>query len=232
MSRCPTRLRDHYLRLGLTFTEMKPQGPGYAIRAKFDRYDAEDPSKLGSSETCEGTLRPSTVEEESKGKPVAKAKARAKSAPKPADADNAANKRRSTRPVEPSARLLKDDLICELNGGAETLRFRVRVEQDGSFTWTPDSRVLLGRTFEQAEVLKGREARQTEFHEKNDVLANARRLAREGQKDEAIRVVEEFLATSPGEKWEAEAQRALKDIDRLAGKPAPRSPIRKGTGTP
>ena len=46
-------------RFGITFTDVKPKGDGYQIKAQLDRYDLADKTKIAGSETLAGTLHKS-----------------------------------------------------------------------------------------------------------------------------------------------------------------------------
>lgn len=204
----PDPTRDIYRRFGLTFIERVPQGRGYHVRVRFDRYDAEDRTKLVSSQEYEGTL----VAPE----PVADRKPGPSSSAKPSS-----KKKRSAPEPPPSADAF--DLVAELSGDGDPLSLRVRLGFDGRLNWVTTGPLLSGRFFVQADRQKANDARHAEFVEKNGVLTRARVLAQEGKKDEAARVVNDFLATSPGARWEKEAHAVLGDLDRLARKASPRS---------
>jgi hypothetical protein len=61
------------------------------------------------------------------------------------------------------------------------------------------------------------QAKKREFGSLNSQLVEARKLVMNGQRDEAEKRLNEFLASSPGEKWEAEAREILEKMDWLEG---------------
>ncbi|MFM8580401.1 MAG: hypothetical protein ACKOFW_02740 [Planctomycetaceae bacterium] len=72
----------------------------------------------------------------------------------------------------------------------------------------------LGNLVAAREVARLKQSQQ-DFHAMNDQLVAARKLIMNGQRDEAQRLIDDFLAGAPGEKWEAEAREIVANMDQL-----------------
>jgi hypothetical protein len=67
-----------------------------------------------------------------------------------------------------------------------------------------------------------------DFRKQSALLYQARELARKGQKEEAAKIANEVLASSPSRGIELEAKDLLKNLDKLAAEGEQMPPGRRG----
>ena len=82
------------------------------------------------------------------------------------------------------------------------MRLQIDIQANGELIWTAGDYPLAGRAFTPAEEVMKKDAFWAEYREKNGILGKARQLARQGQKQEAKKVLNDFIATSPWKKWQ------------------------------
>lgn len=135
--------------------------------------------------------------------------------------------------------------VISLRSGAANHELAAYVHEEGNIVLAGlGARSPLNNLVAQEEAQQAQAAK-TEFRNLNEPLVEARKLIMNGQRDEAEQRLNDYIATSPGEKWEAEARDILDKMDwleeqgarlkkaREARKSAPESPVgRPKIGTP
>jgi hypothetical protein len=206
----------------LQFTELTPDQNIYRVKGNLSLFDPRNRDKPLSVTTFDGTFRsvdpaPPPAAKTRKGPPMPdparknpsifdQARKGMSSPPQtPAkEPSSPANERRSPAfPRQPA------DALLTITSGSEQSEIDLYIGENGEISWSPASGVLQDRMVRTTEqIISVRAAARA--------MLDARELAMAGNKDEAVRVLKDYMATNPGEQRVAHAEQTLKRLDSLA----------------
>jgi hypothetical protein len=126
-----------------------------------------------------------------------------KSPETPAREPASTSERRKTGVPAPPA-----DAMLTISSGSEQSEIDLYVGEDGSIGWAPATGLLRDRMVRSTEQIMAARA-------EAGVMVEANRLAMAGNKEEAARLLKDYIATDPGQERVAEAERKLKQLDSL-----------------
>jgi hypothetical protein len=197
----------------LEFTEWTPAKDVYHVKGKLSFYESIDRDKPPKVTTVEGTIRgvdgppPTPYHPEGVKAGVGKkAKAAARNA--------------ATAKLTPDAELI-------IGSGVAKCSIDLFITESGRIDWRPRTGPLHDRAVSTLEDARNSLKIRADFFKNQRILNESRRLASDGKTEEAAQMLNDYIATDPGENWVADARYLLKELDKIAAEGAQEKKGRK-----
>lgn len=117
-------------------------------------------------------------------------------------------------------RIVSPDAHLTITSGKLKSDIDLFITEDGRVEWMPRTGPLQNRVVRTPEESREAARLRAEIIRTNTLLGKARLLATEGKKEEAAKMLNDFIATNPGEDSVKRARTALDEVDALAAKGA------------